>query len=103
MSLAKTVQGRQALSVRGVLTRRERQLLILCDARRTADDLMRMMGVEIAADIERLEQAGLLMVVTPTLRRVAGFSDTGTIEFALTQPPIDAATSSAQRQAVDAA
>ncbi|MDO5691642.1 MAG: hypothetical protein Q4G70_04060 [Pseudomonadota bacterium] len=95
MSLAKTEKGREALAQRGLLSRRERQLLILCDAQRTQDDLMRMMGVEIAEDIERLEEAGLLMFITPSLRRVAEFSDTGTIEFPLTRPQAETSSLSA--------
>ncbi|QTD44669.1 hypothetical protein [Ottowia testudinis] len=86
MTLAKTEQGRAALTQRGLLSRRERQILILCDAKRTLDDLIRMMDVDIVQDVSRLEEQGLLMMISPTLRQVAQFSDTGTIEFMPTQP-----------------
>jgi hypothetical protein len=67
MSLAKTPKGREALAQRGLLSRRERQLLILCDARRTLDDMKQLMGADVERDIHRLEEQGLLTYITPTL------------------------------------
>lgn len=87
MPLSKTALGRAALAQRGILSRRERQLLILCDAKRTLDDLRRMMGVEIEEDVLRLEAQGLLVSLSPIQCQEAGFADSDALDFALTLPP----------------
>ena len=83
MSLTKTAKGHAALARRGLLSRRERQLLILCDARRTLHDLQAMMGLEIEADVWRLHAQGLLASPTLAMRRETGVA----LDFALTLPP----------------
>ena len=92
MPLSKTAQGRAALAQRGILSRRERQLLILCDAKRTLDDLRRMMGVEIEEDVLRLEAQGLLVSLSPIQCQEAGFADSDPLDFAPTLPPVNRPT-----------
>ena len=80
MPLAKTEKGRAALAVRGQLSTRERHIIILCDNKRNVDDFVKMMGIEVVADLLRLEDSGLIVTVTPDMQHV-DFSNTGTAIF----------------------
>ena len=88
MTPAKTAKGRAALAQRGTLSRRERQLLILCDAQRTLDDLKRMMGVEIEEDVWRLHAQGLLVCLQLSQRWGTSPADSMAMDFAPTLPPM---------------
>lgn len=82
VKLAKTEAGRAALAQRALCTPRERQVLILCDGRRTLHDLVGMMGQAVVPVITGLQRKAYVLEITPTLERLAEFSATGTMGWA---------------------
>ncbi len=76
--LAKTEAGREALAQRSGCSPRERQLLILCDGRKTWGDFVELLGQPVLPVLASLQHKGLVLSVTPMLEKLAEFSDTGT-------------------------
>ena len=86
MVLLKTRRANAALAERSLLTPRERQMLILVNGQRTIDDMAELFGPGAYAMAEDFLLKGYVMRASPMLRKVAQFSDTGSVHFALTQP-----------------
>jgi hypothetical protein len=72
MPLSKTDKARAELALsRGELNRRQRTLLLLADGRKSADELVSMVGGAEAADVELLLQQGYLSDPTLVARTAA--------------------------------
>ena len=76
--LAKTEAGREALAQRSGCSPRERQVLILCDGRKTWGDFVALLGQPVLPVLASLQHKGFVLSVTPMLARLTEFSDTGT-------------------------
>ena len=76
--LAKTEAGREALAQRSGCSPRERQVLILCDGRKTWGDFVELLGQPVLPVLASLQHKGLVLSMTPMLEKLAEFSDTGT-------------------------
>lgn len=62
MLLIKTLRARDAIQDKhSALTTRQRQILILCDGKRTSEQLVELMGAEISADIAHLMRLRFLV------------------------------------------
>lgn len=93
MALAKTTEGRKALTDRGSgLAPRERHVLILCDGKRTLSDLHGLMGAQAQAVVDDLIRRRLLTSVE-SAAQAALLSETGTFRGAAlaASPPAVAA------------
>lgn len=75
MALSKTEHGRNALKVQSAagLSLTERRVLILCDGRRSRNDIVALLGADALPMIDRLLQAGYLSShgSTPATSRLA--------------------------------
>ncbi|RMX04751.1 hypothetical protein D8I35_12815 [Corticibacter populi] len=64
MSIVKTAKGVQALEGKQGMPPRMRQLLILCNGKRSATELGQIFGADTPAQLQQLEAAGLISGVS---------------------------------------